>query len=212
MLRVGLTGGIASGKSTVAGILRDNDCQVLEMDPLGHEMLEPGQPTYSEVVAEFGKNILELSGKVDRRKLGTIVFADPAKRARLNQILHPKILEVVRKWFAALDRPGGPALAFAEAALIVESGFHNELDRLAVCWCRPEQQLERLLERGLSPEEARQRIAAQMPIDEKRDFADVVIDCSGTLANTETQVGTLLEKLAQWAVGSVSEELPPRVT
>jgi dephospho-CoA kinase len=212
MLRVGLTGGIASGKSTVAGILRDNDCQVLEMDPLGHEMLEPGQPAYNEVVGEFGKQILEPSGKVDRGKLGAIVFADPAKRARLNQSLHPRILEVVRNWFAALDRPGGPALAFAEAALIVESGFHKELDRLAVCWCRPEQQLERLLERGLSPEQARQRLASQMPIDKKRDFADVVIDCSGTLANTEMQVGTLLEKLAQWAGGSESEELPPRVT
>jgi dephospho-CoA kinase len=202
MLRVGLTGGIASGKSTVAGILRDNDCQVLEMDPLGHEMLEPGQPAYDEVVAEFGREILEPSGKVDRGKLGAIVFADAAKRARLNQILHPRILEVVRNWFAALNRPGGPALAFAEAALIVESGFHKELDRLAVCWCRPKQQLERLLERGLSPEQAQQRIASQMPIDEKRDFADIVIDCSGTLAQTEMQVGTLLEKLAQWAGGS----------
>ena len=97
MLRVGLTGGIASGKSTVAWILRDSDCQVLEMDPLGHEMLEPGQPAYDEVVAEFGKEILEPSGKVDRSKLGAIVFADPAKRARLNQILHPRILEVVRE-------------------------------------------------------------------------------------------------------------------
>jgi dephospho-CoA kinase len=211
MLRVGLTGGIASGKSTVAGILRDNDCQVLEMDPLGHEMLEPGQPAYSEVIAEFGKEILEPSGKVDRGKLGPIVFADPTRLARLNQILHPRILEVVRNWFAALDRPGGPALAFAEAALIVESGFHKDLDRLVVCWCRPEQQLERLQERGLSPEQARQRIAAQMPIDGKRDFADIVIDCSGTIADTEKQVGTLLEKLAQWA-GGVSEELPPRVT
>lgn len=199
MLRVGLTGGIASGKSTVAGILRDNDCQVLEMDPLGHEMLEPGQPAYNEVVAEFGKDILEPSGKVDRAKLGAIVFADPTKLARLNAILHPRILEVVRNWYAALDRPGGPALAFAEAALIVESGHNKDLDRLVVCWCRPEQQLERLQDRGLSPEQARQRIGAQMPIDEKRKFADIVIDTSGTLANTETQVGALLEKLSQWA-------------
>jgi dephospho-CoA kinase len=210
MLRVGLTGGIASGKSVVAEILRDNDCQVLEMDPLGHEMLEPGQPAYGEVVAEFGKEILEPSGKVDRRKLGAIVFADPAKRARLNQILHPRILEVVQSWFAALDRPGGPEIAFAEAALIVESGFHKNLNRLVVCWCRPEQQLERLQERALSPEQARQRIAAQMPIDEKRGYADIVIDCSGTLANTETQVGTLLEKLAQWAGEGSGGELPPQ--
>ena len=201
MLRVGLTGGIASGKSTVASILRDNDCQVLELDPLGHEMLEAGQPAYNEVVAEFGKEILAPSGNVDRAKLGTIVFADPAKRERLNQILHPRILEVVRNWFSALGRPGGPDLAFAEAALIVESGFHQDLDRLVVCWCTPEQQTERLQERGLTPEQARQRVAAQMPMDEKRRYADIVIDCSGTLASTETQVGKALEKLAQWAHG-----------
>ena len=201
MLRVGVTGGIASGKSTVASILRDNDCQVLELDPLGHEMLEAGQPAFNEVVAEFGKEILAPSGNVDRGKLGAIVFADAAKLERLNQILHPRILEVVRNWFSALGRPGGPDLAFAEAALIVESGFHKDLDRLLVCWCTPEQQMERLQERGFTAEQARQRVASQMPMDEKRRYADIVIDCSGTLAATETQVGKALEKLAQWAHG-----------
>jgi dephospho-CoA kinase len=201
VLRVGLTGGIASGKSTVASILRDSDCQVLELDPLGHEMLEAGQPAYNEVVAEFGKEILAPSGNVDRGKLGAIVFADAAKLERLNQILHPRILEVVRNWFAALGRPGGPDLAFAEAALIVESGFHKDLDRLVVCWCTPEQQRERLQERGFTTEQARQRVESQMPMDEKRRYADIVIDCSGTLAATETQVGKALEKLAQWAHG-----------
>jgi dephospho-CoA kinase len=206
MLRVGLTGGIASGKSTVASILRDSDCQVLELDPLGHEMLEAGQPAFNEVVAEFGKEILAPSGNVDRGKLGAIVFADAAKLERLNQILHPRILEVVRNWFAALGRPGGPDLAFAEAALVVESGFHKDLDRLLVCWCTPEQQRERLQERGFTTEQARQRVAAQMPMDEKLRYADIVIDCSGTLAATETQVGKALEKLAQWAHG----DGPPR--
>lgn len=198
MLRVGLTGGIASGKSTVAAILRDSDCQVLKLDPLGHEMLERGQAAYDEVVAEFGKGILDASGNVDRGKLGAIVFADATKRARLNQILHPRILDVARNWLAALDRPGGPELAFVEAALIVESGFDKELDSLVVCWCRPDQQLERLIERGLSAEQAQQRMAAQMSIDEKRRYADFVIDCSGALASTDRQVGQLLEKLAQW--------------
>ncbi len=143
---------------------------------------------------------------MDRGKLGAIVFGDATKRQRLNQILHPRILDVVRNWFAALDRPGGPDLAFAEAALIVESGFHKDLDRLVVCWCTPEQQIERLQERGLPPEQAQQRIASQMPMDEKRRYADIVIDCSGTLAATETQVGKALEKLTQWAHG----DGPPR--
>jgi dephospho-CoA kinase len=195
MLKVGLTGGIASGKSTVASMLRDLDCPLLEADPLGHELLEQGQPAYNEVVAEFGKPVLDSYGKVDRSKLGAIVFADAEKRARLNQILHPRILDVIRKWFAALDRPGGPELAVVEAALIIEARFNKELDRLIVCWSRPEQQLERLQERGLSLQDAQLRIAAQMPVDEKRLMGDEVIDCSGTIEVTERQVAEVFEKL-----------------
>jgi dephospho-CoA kinase len=197
MLRIGLTGGIASGKSTVAAMLRDRDYPVLEADTLGHELLEPGQPAYTEVVSEFGKEILMIGGAIDRSKLGAIVFASAPKRARLNSILHPRILEVTRNWFSALDRPGGPDMAFSEAALIIEAGFNKELDKMVVCWCRPEQQVERLAARGLSLAEIRQRIAAQMPIDEKRKFADEVIDCSASIEETERQVGVALERLLQ---------------
>jgi dephospho-CoA kinase len=199
MLRVGLTGGIASGKSTVAAMLRDLDCMVLELDTLGHELLEPGQAAYDEVVAEFGKDILEAGGKVDRAKLGAIVFADAAKRARLNRILHPRILDVVQKWFAALDRPGGPEFAVVEAALIIEAGYNKSLDRVIVCWSRPVQQLARLKDRDFSLEQAQQRIAAQMPVDEKRALADDVIDCSGSLDETKRQVENLVSKLKQLA-------------
>jgi dephospho-CoA kinase len=202
MLRIGLTGGIACGKSTVAGILRDLDCLVLEMDPLGHEMLEPGQPAYDEVVREFGPGILDPAEKVNRTALGAVVFADAQKRARLNHILHPRISDVVEKWFAALDRPGGPEIAFVEAALILEAGFDKRLHRVAVCWCKPEQQLARLEERGFSAEEARQRIAAQMPVDEKRSRADDVIDCSLTLEQTEKQVVELVARLKQLATAA----------
>lgn len=197
MLKVGLTGGIASGKSTVASMLRDLDCMVLEMDPLGHELLEPGQSAYDEVVREFGDSILGPGGAVDRAKLGAVVFADPAKRARLNQIIHPRILEVVTKWFAALDRPGGPEFAVVEAALIVETGFHKFLDNLIVCWSTPEQQLARLIERGLTSEQAKLRIAAQMPAEEKRNLADEVVDCSGSIEETERQVKNVVERLKE---------------
>jgi len=200
MLRVGLTGGIACGKSTVASMLRDLDCPVLAADPLGHELLEPGQSAYDEVVREFGNGIVTAGDKVDRAKLGAIIFADPAKRARLNQILHPRILDVVLKWFAALDRPGGPELAVVEAALIIEAGFNDYLDKIIVCWCSPSQQIERLRERGLSLEHAQQRIAAQMPMEEKRALADEVIDCSGALEVTEQQVKQVVTKLKQLAV------------
>ena len=197
MLKVGLTGGIASGKSTVASLLRDQDCMVLEMDPLGHELLEPGQSAYDEVVREFGNSILGPGDAIDRAKLGAIVFADAAKRARLNQILHPRILDVVLKWFAALDRPGGPEFAVVEAALIVETGFHKQLDNLIVCWATPQQQMERLIARGLTREQAQLRISSQMPAEEKRALADEVIDCSGSMEETERQVKNLVEHLKQ---------------
>jgi dephospho-CoA kinase len=199
MLKVGLTGGIASGKSTVASLLRDRDCQVLEMDPLGHELLEPGQSAYAEVIREFGNGILGPGDKVDRARLGAMVFSDAAKRERLNQILHPRILQVVRQWFLALDRPGGPDLAFAEAALILEAGFQKELDKLIVCWARPDQQLARLMERGMPRDQATLRIAAQMPADEKRALADEVIDCSGSFEETERQVDLVFAKLEKAA-------------
>jgi dephospho-CoA kinase len=199
MLRIGLTGGIASGKSVVASMLRDRDYPVLDADALAHELLEPGQPVYDEVVREFSREILLPGGAVDRKKLGAIVFSDRQRRARLNEITHPRIWDIAAKWFAALDRPGGPDFAVLEAALILEGGSQKSLDRVIVCWCRPEQQLERLKERGLLPEDAQRRIAAQMPIDEKRRLADDVIDCSRSIEETEQQVAQLIEKLKQAA-------------
>ncbi|MFZ0882579.1 MAG: dephospho-CoA kinase, partial [Candidatus Acidiferrales bacterium] len=124
---------------------------------------------------------------------------DAQKRARLNQILHPRILDVIRKWFAALDQTGGPELAIVEAALIIEAGYHKELDKVIVCWCRPEQQIERLKERGLTPEQAQLRIAAQMPMEEKRRLADEPIDCSGSIEHTERQVADAVKRLLQAA-------------
>jgi len=195
MLRIGLTGGIASGKSTVASMLRDLDCPVLAADALGHELLEPGQTAYAEVVREFGIDILDSYGNVDRTALGEIVFADEERRGKLNAILHPRIREIIEKWFAALDQPGGPELAIVEAALIIEAGFNQNLDKLIVCWCRRAQQVERLLERGLTEEQALQRIAAQMPMEEKRSLADETIDCSGTLEETERAVEVVVKRL-----------------
>jgi len=199
MLKVGLTGGIASGKSTVALMLRDLDCPVLAADALGHELLETGQTAYAEVVREFGIDILNSYGNVDRKLLGEIVFANAEKRVKLNEILHPRIREIIQKWFAALEQPGGPELAVVEAALILEAGYEKDLDKVIVCWCRPEQQLERLQERGLTEEQARLRIAAQMPMEQKRSAADETIDCSGTLEQTEHEVQLVVKRLLESA-------------
>jgi dephospho-CoA kinase len=201
MLRVGLTGGIASGKTTVAELLKTRGFEVLDADSLGHDLMQPGQAAYDDIVREFGNAVLGPDASVDRAKLGAIVFADAEKRAALNRILHPRILDAVQRWFVSLDLPGGPEFAFVEAALLVEAGYRSILDRLIVCWSRAEQQIERLLMRGLSAEQARLRLAAQMPAEEKRRAADDVIDCSGSLEETERQVEKLLETLKR-AAGS----------
>ena len=195
MLRLGLTGGIASGKSAVAALLREMGFAVLDADGLAHKLIEPGQPAYDEVVKEFGSSIVDASGRVDRTKLGAIVFADQAKLDRLNEIVHPRVAEVVFSQFEAWRRSGVPDAAFVEAALLIESGIHKKLDGLVVAWCTPEQQLERLLARGLSETEALRRMAAQLPVEEKLRLASEKIDCSGTLEETRRQVEALATKL-----------------
>jgi dephospho-CoA kinase len=195
MLRLGLTGGIASGKSAVAAMLREIGFAVLDADSLAHKLIEPGQPACDEVLKEFGPSITDPSGRIDRTKLGAIVFADRRKLDRLNAIVHPLVAEVIFGQFEVWRRGGVRDAVFVEAALLVESGIDKKLDGLVVVWCTPEQQLERLLARGLSETEARRRIAAQLPIEEKLRLAAEKIDCSGSLEQTRRQVEALAGKL-----------------
>jgi dephospho-CoA kinase len=203
MLRLGLTGGIASGKSAVAGMLRERGFSVIEADLLAHALIEPGQPAYEETVREFGAGVLEPAGRIDRGKLGAMVFRDRGKLERLNGILHPRVEEEIVRQFGEWEKGGVRDAVFVEAALLVEAGYQKNLDGLVVAWCRPEQQVERLLARGLSEDEARRRIAAQMPAQEKLKYATEKIDCSGSLEGTRRQVGELAAKLRQGAAGSV---------
>jgi dephospho-CoA kinase len=195
MLRLGLTGGIASGKSAVAAMLREKGFSVLDADSLAHKLIEPGQPAYNEVVQEFGQDGLAPGGRVDRAKLSAIVFQDRAKLDRLNAIVHPRVGEFVFHQFDEWQRAGTRDAAFVEAALLIESGIHKKLDGLVVAWCEPEQQLQRLLDRGLSESEARRRIAAQLPVEEKLRLATDKVDCSGSLDETRRQVEALAAKL-----------------
>jgi len=199
MLRVGLTGGIACGKSTVAARMRELGCHVLDADKLAHQLIEPGQPAYEQVVREFGTEILFSDKRVDRARLAAIVFADRAKLEKLNAIVHPCVIAEQERELAALESDEPGAVAVVEAALLIEAGYHKRLDRLVVVWCRPEQQLERLLARGLTRTEADQRIAAQLPLDRKRVLADDLIDCSGTLDRTRVQVEELVGRLKKLA-------------
>jgi dephospho-CoA kinase len=195
MLRLGLTGGIASGKSAVAAMLREMGFAVLDADSLAHKLIEPGQPAYDEVVRDFGQTVIAPGGRVDRAKLSAIVFNDRAKLDRLNAIVHPRVAEVIFSQFEAWRRAGVRDAVFVEAALIIESGIHKNLDGLIVAWCDPDQQLERLVDRGLSEAEARRRIAAQLPAEEKLLLPTEKIDCSGSLEATRRQVEALASKL-----------------
>jgi dephospho-CoA kinase len=195
MLRLGLTGGIASGKSAVAGMLRELGFAVLDADSLAHTLIERGQPGYDEVVSEFGPSILDGQKRIDRSKLGAMVFADRAKLDRLNAIVHPRVKEAILRQFEEWSRNGARDAAFVEAALLVEAGYQKNLDGLVVAWARPEQQVQRLLARGMSEGEARQRIAAQLPVAEKLKLATEKIDCSGSMEETRKQVEALASKL-----------------
>lgn len=195
MKRMGLTGGIASGKSTVAGMLRELGFRVLEADLVAHKLMEPGQAAHDEILREFGADLADTAGRIDRAKLAAIVFADAAKLARLNRIIHPRVEEITLRQFAEWEKDGVRDAGFVEAALLVEAGIAAKLDGLVVAFCRPEQQLERLLARGMSEVEARRRIAAQMLVEEKLKHATERIDCSGTLEETRAQVKALAERL-----------------
>src|ERR1700682_970166 len=195
MLKLGLTGGIASGKSTVAAMLREMGFAVLNADLLAHELIETGRPAYGEILREFGSTIVDGEGRIDRRKLGALVFADRPKLDRLNAIVHPRVAEAAFRQFDEWERAGTYHAAFLEAALIVEAGLHKRVDGVVVVWCKPEQQLERLVARGLSNAEAKRRFDAQLPVIEKIRHATEQIDCSGTLQETRSQVEALTAKL-----------------
>jgi dephospho-CoA kinase len=196
MQRLGLTGGIASGKTAVAGMLREMGFAVLDADSLAHKLIEPGQPAYDEVAREFGRSIIDSDKTVNRAKLAAIVFADPAKLARLNAILHPRVESVIHQRFAEWSQNGTRDAAFVEAALLIEAGYHKNLDGLVITWCRPEQQLERLRARGFSEGDARSRIAAQLPVADKLRYATEKIDCSRSLEETRKQLEALAARLS----------------
>jgi dephospho-CoA kinase len=202
MLRVGLTGGIACGKSTISRMFRDLDIPILDADPLAHELLEPGQPVYDQVLAEFGEAVQAPDKSIDRAKLGPIVFADPEKLKRLNQIIHPHIVEIVDRWFATLDQPGGPPIAIVEAALLIEAGYRPKLNCLIVVRCTAGQQLGRLRERGLNEIQAQQRINSQIPIEDKIKVADEIIDGGTSFEETSRQVRDLTTRLKLQAAKS----------
>jgi len=192
----GLTGGIASGKSTVAAAFSALGARIIDADKIGHELLLSSSPVFAEVVSTFGRNILGGSGEIDRRRLGPLVFADPSKLEQLNAILHPRIIAAVEERVRECRAQDPAAVVIVDAALIYEAGIGGRFRKMIVAWCRPEQQIERLIAKaGLPREEAERRIQSQIPAEEKRRRADFVIDCSGSLEEARRQVEALYPQL-----------------
>ena len=196
MLRVGLTGSIGVGKSFVASVFVELGCHVLDADQTAREVVMPGSPGLKALVEMFGRGILTTDGTLDRKQLGTLIFADQSQRERLNHILHPFIIarqdEILNAWEA--EDPDG--IGIVDAALMIESGGYKRFDKLIVVHCRPEVQLERLMLRDkLSRDEALRRINSQMPQEEKQKFADYLIDTSDGFESTRSQSAEIYKNL-----------------
>ena len=188
-LLVGLTGGIATGKSTVTALLASPSVRVVDADALAREVVEPGTPAHARIVAEFGKDVLRPDGRLDRARLGEIVFPDPAKRKWLESVTHPAIRARFEQIMADLEREGFDGILVWDAALLVESGGHKKMDKVVVVTTDPETQLRRLMARDGSTEAAaRARTASQMPLAVKARAGDYVIDNSGSREETDARV------------------------
>jgi dephospho-CoA kinase len=195
-LLVGLTGGIATGKSTVSAMFGFLGARVIDADQLAREVVMPGQPAHAAIVREFGPDVLQEDGALDRKRLGAIVFADPERRKRLEAITHPAIRTRQGRILAVYDEDGFDGIVLWDVPLLVETGGAALVDQVVVVYVDPETQLRRLMARdGIDEAAARARIASQMPIDEKRRHAHHVIDNSGSRADTERQVRQVYARL-----------------
>ena len=202
MLKVGLTGGIASGKSLVGEMFTALGVHLIQSDKVAHELMKPGEAVYDKVVAEFGPGILNPDKTVNRARLAEAAFAGagPSRIEQLNRIVHPAVIERENAWMEGLSHRDPHGIAMVEAALILEARAEGRFDRLVVVTCRPEQRISRWATRlGVDTETARRevarRMAAQLPDDEKVRAADYVIDNSGSLERTREQVARVWEKL-----------------
>ena len=211
MLKVGLTGGIASGKSVVGEMFAVMGAQLIQADHIAHQLMQPGQLVYQQVVQHFGSGILNPDGTINRPKLAEAAFGHPepggtSRIAALNRIVHPAVIRRQDEWMAEVGRRDPRAIAIVEAALIIEAGAADHFDRLVVVTCADEQRVQRFAQRlnidvQQAREEVRRRMAAQLPDAEKIQKADHVIDNSGSLDGTEARVRQVYELLKKEAEG-----------
>lgn len=196
MLKVGLTGSIAVGKSFVCEVLRELGCPVLDADQTARDVVKLGSKGLQSIIEHFGSEVLQANGELDRARLGGIVFADAAKRQLLNSIVHPLVFEAQDAWLAEREIENPKGVAVIDAALMIESGSYRKFDKIIVVWCAAETQIQRLMTRNdLTRDEAVLRIAAQMPQNEKKKFADFLIDSTGGFEATREQTARIFEQL-----------------
>jgi dephospho-CoA kinase len=196
MISIGLTGGLASGKSLVARIFKSLGCALIDTDAIARDIAVPGTEAWQAVVKEFGPQILTENNTLDRPKLAGIIFADAGRRQILNSILHPLIISSVRQQLAEIGAREPDALVVVDVPLLIECGLQNDFDEVIVVWTPRETQIKRLMERDVLPEaEARQRLAAQLPLDQKRSYATFVVENDADQGKTEAQVRRILSDL-----------------
>jgi dephospho-CoA kinase len=197
MLRVGLTGGLASGKSFVGRALADLGCLVIRADELGHQVLEPGGEAYEGVVREFGAGILNADGTINRRTLGALVFHDGEQLAKLNALVHPPVWAREHQLLDEYGAAHPHGIGVVEAAILVEAGSFRNYAKLIIAVCSEEQQIERAVSRdGITRQQALDRLSRQLPLAQKIKYADYVIDTSGAKENTLAQTRAVYEALA----------------
>jgi dephospho-CoA kinase len=200
MLRVGLTGGMACGKSFVAIALRDLGCEVIEADETGREVMQPGEEAYAPVVAAFGSGILDEQAAIDRPKLAALVFGNPEQLERLNAIVHPAVRKRALRQLAEIGARDQHAIAIYVAAILIESGAWREMDKMIIVSCARAQQIERAMHRpGAVESGVLARLESQMPLEKKLTFADYVVDTSGTKEDTLRQTAKVYEDLRRLA-------------
>ena len=196
MLAVGLTGGLASGKSFVGHALAEFGCHLIEADELGHQVLLKGAEAYDAVIGEFGREIVGEDGQIDRAKLGALVWNSPERLEKLSSLVHPPVIAREERMLAEIARNDPRAIVVVAAAILVETGRYTRFDRLIVVVCDREQQIARAMERGKSTrEQVLARLDRQLPLEEKLRVADYVIDTSGAKEKTLEQVRTVYKSL-----------------
>lgn len=198
MVVVGLTGGVASGKSTVVSMFAEEGARVIDIDQLSRLVVEPGWPAWHEIIAFFGREVLREDGALDRRRLGHVVFSDAMKRRKLEQIVHPRVLDEYEKRLNSIRENDKQAIVIADVPLLIEVELEARFDRVIVVYAPPKLQTRRLIGRdGLTEQAALERLTSQMPIEEKARRADSVIDNSGPLEKTRQQVRRLYQGLKE---------------